>query len=261
LSSPEGRIDGAVRQVMTAVDRRVAAGDTMYMGNDQHYFDVAASALKAMLLAVEAAGRGTPRRILDFGCGYGRVMRAMRAAFPDAELLAFDVDAGGVAHCAAAFGARPIGAEKDQGQLADVRDVDLLWCGSVLTHLDAAKWPALLGQWAEMLAQGGIAVVTTHGRAAAGRLEHAYDYCLAAEARAAVLRSYRAQGFGYHDLPGHHGYGLSMSSASWVLQQVARVPGLRVIGYAEAGWDGHQDVLSLARDADRLPVLHDSGGA
>ena len=47
----------------------------------------------------------------------------------------------------------------------------------------------------------------------------------------------------------------------WVLNEVAGVPGLRVIGYVEAGWDGHQDVLSLARDADRLPVLRDTGGA
>jgi SAM-dependent methyltransferase len=256
-----GRVDDVVRGVMAAVDRTMCGGDTMYLGNDDHYFAVAASALRAMLIALETAGRPAPRRILDFGCGYGRVMRAMRAAFPEAELLAFDIDAGGVAHCAAAFGARPIGASTDQGQLADVRDVDLLWCGSVLTHLDATKWPTLLGQWAEMLAGGGIAIVTTHGRAAALRLEHAYSYALPAEARAVILSSYRAQGFGYHALPGYDGYGISMSSPSWVLQQVARVPGLRVIGYVEAGWDGHQDVLSLARDADRLPVLHDSGGA
>ena len=54
---------------------------------------------------------------------------------------------------------------------------------------------------------------------------------------------------------------VALSSASWVLNEVAGVPGLRVIGYVEAGWDGHQDVLSLARDADRLPVLRDTGGA
>jgi SAM-dependent methyltransferase len=260
LSAREGGIDGAVRQAMTAVDRRVAADDTMYLGNDPHYFGVAASALKMMLLALETAGRATPRRILDHGCGYGRIMRALRAAFPDAELLAYDVDAGGVAHCVAAFGARPIGGANDAIRLADVRDVDLLWCGSVLTHLEAARWPAVLGDFAGMLAEGGIAVLTTHGRAAAGRMEQAYHYGLPAEARAAVLASYREHGFGYRDLPGFAGYGIAVSSASWVLQQVAGVPGLRVIGYVEAGWDGHQDVLSLARDADRLPVLHDSGG-
>ena len=53
-----GRIEEAVQAMMAAVDRTVAADDTMYTGDDQHYFSVGASALKAMLLALEsAAGR------------------------------------------------------------------------------------------------------------------------------------------------------------------------------------------------------------
>ncbi len=244
-------IEDRVRAVMARADRRVAPGDTMYHGNDAHYFGVAASALKAMLLALETAGRREPRRVLDFGCGFGRVMRAVRAAFPGAELLACDVDAAGVAYCVEAFGARAVSGSTDLARLEPLRGVDLIWCGSVLTHLDAAQWPRLLAYFACALSDGGVAVITTHGRRTAWRMEHVADHGLAPSERASVLESYRSTGFGYRD-QGQRGYGISISSPAWVVGQVRLVPELRTIGYIEAGWDGHQDVLSVARDAERV---------
>jgi len=93
--------------------------------------------------------------------------------------------------------------------------------------------------------------MTTHGRLTAWRMEHVADYGLAPSDRAAVLESYRSTGFGYCD-QGQHGYGISVSSPAWALGQVRLVPAWRTIGYLEAGWDGHQDVLAVARDAERV---------
>jgi SAM-dependent methyltransferase len=245
------RIEDRVRAVMSGVDRTIAPGDTMYT-TDDHYFSVAASALHALLAALESAGLSTPRRVFDFGCGYGRVMRALRAAFPEAELLASDLDAGGVSHCATAFGARPVQTSADIDRMEQVRDVDLIWCGSVMTHLDAAQGELLLGYFANALAPGGVAVMTTHGRKAARRLEQVTDYGLAPRARASVLASYRSRGFGYHDYPGQRGYGISVGTPARTVGHVFNTPSLRIIGYVEAGWDGHQDVLSVAKDADRV---------
>ena len=247
-------LEDRVRAVVARADRTVAPGDTMYHGNDAHYFAVGASALGAVLLALEAAGRREPRRVLDFGCGFGRVMRTLRAAFPGAELLACDVDADGVAHCARAFGARAVPGSTDLAAMEPLREVDVIWCGSVLTHLDADQWPRLLSYFAGALSDGGVAVMTTHGRRTAWRMEHVTDYGLAPSDRASVLESYRSSGFGYCD-QGQQGYGISVSSPAWALGQVGLVPELRTIGYVEAGWDGHQDVLSVARDAER--VLYD----
>jgi hypothetical protein len=33
----------------------------------------------------------------------------------------------------------------DLDRVERVRDIDLIWCGSILTHLDASQWPRLLG--------------------------------------------------------------------------------------------------------------------
>jgi SAM-dependent methyltransferase len=247
-----GRIAQRVATAMSRAERRIAPADTMFI-DEAHYFSVSASALTAIVLATETVGM-EPRRILDFGCGFGRVMRGLRAAFPDAELIASDVDQPGVQYCVETFGARPLASSTDLGRLPSLRDVDLVWCGSVLTHLDADQWPRLLGYFSAALADGGVAVVTTHGRRSASLIEQGFDYALAPRALEHVLQSYRARGFGYHDYDGQHGFGISLSSPAWVIEQVTRLSELRTIGYLEAGWDQHQDVLSVAKDARR--VLH-----
>ena len=79
------------------------------------YFEWGQAALRAIEAAIGSAERllprGAPRsfeRILDFGCGRGRVLRALRTAFPEAELVACDQDPGGVDFCAEVLGATPL---------------------------------------------------------------------------------------------------------------------------------------------------------
>ena len=50
-----------------------------------HYYSIGADALRIVVKNLLAAGLAPPRRILDFPCGSGRVMRHMRAMFPDAD--------------------------------------------------------------------------------------------------------------------------------------------------------------------------------
>jgi SAM-dependent methyltransferase len=247
-------IEGRARAVMAAADRRIAAGDTMYEGHDDHYFGVGQGALSAVLRALDTVGMERPRRILDFGCGHGRVMRGFRAAFPEAEILASDLDASAVAHCAAAFGALPVRTSTNIDHLEEVQDVDLVWCGSVLTHLDAPQWPRLLAYFARALSPAGVAVVTVSGRGVALRLAQVTSYGLTPKARAKLLEAYQSSGFGYQDYPGQSGYGMSLARPAWAAAQVFGLPSLRLVGYVEAGWDNHQDVLSVARDGDRLAV-------
>ncbi|NIQ58735.1 MAG: class I SAM-dependent methyltransferase, partial [Gemmatimonadetes bacterium] len=52
-------------------------GDTMYeVGRGLHYLSVGLSALRCVE-AVRGRAR-EPRHVLDFGCGYGRVLRFLR---------------------------------------------------------------------------------------------------------------------------------------------------------------------------------------
>ena len=242
-------LDARVATTMARVDRIIAPGDSMFRGNTGHYFAVAGQALRACLHGLQAAGRPAPQRVLDFGCGCGRVLRTFRAAFPQAELIASDIELSGVEHCVRFFGATGLPASVRIEEIPQVSDIDLIWSGSVLTHLDVPEWDALLGYFERALAPGGVAVVTTHGRRVAWRMDNGGEYGLTTQAHARVLADYRAHGFGYADYPGQPGYGISLSTPEWVTGHVL-TPRLRLAGYVEAGWDGHQDVLILVKDAE-----------
>ena len=241
-----------VEQLMSTVDRTIVADDSMFAGNEEHYFTVASDALGAVLHALHGAGSEPPRRVLDFGCGYGRVLRTLRAAFGDAELIACDLDPAAVDNCVRAFGARGLAASTDPDLIEQVDDVDLIWCGSVVTHLDAPQWTPLLRYFARALRPGGTAVLTTHGRRVAWRMSALpdADYGLTDAVARQVLTCYRATGFGYADYPHQDGYGISLSSPGWAVGKALETPGLRLVGYQEAAWDRHQDVLVLRKDAD-----------
>ncbi len=74
----------------------VAPNDTMLVNTSlreaQHYFSVGRGALFLVQQALLAADNEAPGRILDFPCGHGRVLRWLRAKWPDAEISAADID-------------------------------------------------------------------------------------------------------------------------------------------------------------------------
>jgi SAM-dependent methyltransferase len=212
-----------------------------------HYKMVGRSALRNIRLALAAAGRPAPQRILDLPCGHGRVLRVLRAAFPDAELHACDLNAPGVQYCATHFRAVPIVSHPDPAQIPLRGPYDAIWVGSLLTHLDAPLWRGFLQLFRDQLAPGGVCVVTGHGRrAAAAARAGSAEYGV--PGTDAMLAAYDRTGFGYAPYPGSEGYGVSLASPAWVFAQIDAVPGLRLVSYTEHGWAGHQDAIAVARE-------------
>jgi SAM-dependent methyltransferase/predicted O-methyltransferase YrrM len=222
------------------VDSRISPRDAMYVGDGAHYFSVGRSALSA----IERVGPAAPRRVLDMPCGHGRVLRYLRRRYPDAALVACDLDEDGVEFCARRFGAERVRSSTDLGTLTLPGPFDLIWCGSLVTHLDAAKAGDLLALFRRSLADGGVAVVTTHGELVAERLRGGETYQLGPAGARAALAAYERDGFGYADYPWSRGYGVSISSPAWI-ERVAAAAGLRVVDFTERGWDGHHDVVAL----------------
>jgi trans-aconitate methyltransferase len=93
-------------------------------------------------------------KILDFGCGAGRVTRWLCAAFPEAEISVTDLRETDLEFCAKNFRVTPwlSGTEIDALQAPD--RYDLIWVGSVLTHLSAAKSLNLLNKLIGWTRQG-----------------------------------------------------------------------------------------------------------
>jgi SAM-dependent methyltransferase len=91
--------------------------------------------------------------MLDFGGGFGRVGRFLPLAFPDAVRWVVDPKPQAVAFQEKAFGARLPQAETR---------VDLVFAGSVFTHLQPEDARTALDRIYEALQPGGIAVLTAH---------------------------------------------------------------------------------------------------
>jgi len=172
----------------------------------------------------------------------------LKAAFPAAELAACDIDREGVDFCAATFGATPIYGHENPDEI-DIRErYDLVWCGSLLTHLDAPRWPGFLDLFACVLADDGVVVFTTAGREVERRLRvRSFLYSLTEELADAILAGYDEDGFGYADFPRRPGYGISLSKPAWVRTMLARYPELRLLTCIEQGWNKHQDAFALVR--------------
>jgi SAM-dependent methyltransferase len=222
------------------IDTTIAPGDQMHRGDLDSYLSVCHSALAQIGHAMAVSGR-SPRRILDFACGHGRVLRGLRATFPEAELTGSDLDRDGVDFCARQFGSLPIYSDPDPAEVRLVGGYDLIWVGSLFTHLDADRCRAFLDLLRHNLAEGGLLLLSTHGRNAVDR------WPLDDERNRAIVEDFERDGFGYRDHAGVEGYGTSAFTAAWIAKQLEPWTDLMLIGYMERGLADHQDVVTLLK--------------
>jgi SAM-dependent methyltransferase len=219
----------------------IAPKDAMFDGSTEHYIAVGLSALRALDAAL--IGAPAPRRILDLPCGHGRVTRLLRARFPDAAITCSDIDQDGVAFTAAQFQAKGVNSNGDFKGLDLGGRFDLIWVGSLLTHLSELMARQMLDCLVRHMAPGAILVVSSHGKLVEERLR-SWDYGLGKRRARAVLTEYERTGYGYRDYPGGRGYGISLINKGWIEQALEGSP-LRLASYVERGWDDHQDILVL----------------
>lgn len=229
--------------------RAVADGDTMHAGDDQ-YLAVGLSALACIADAL--AGR-QPRRILDLPSGYGRVTRMLRAQYPRAAITVCDLDRAGVDFAAARFNARPAYSVDDFAALSLGESYDLVWVGSLATHLDERRTRAFLAAMARHLRPGGTLVASAHGPSIVGGL-HDWGYGLQPHAVAGLLGDYGRTGYGHRGYGGGDGYGISITDEPWWRQAMSAGP-LRLVAYRPQAWDGHQDIVVLRRRIGLPPPL------
>jgi SAM-dependent methyltransferase len=244
--------------------RTISDEDEMYSGNEDRYFNVGRSALANICLALEHAQKPAAdvKRILDLPCGHGRVLRHLRGAFPRAEITACDIVRSGVDFCTSTFGATPAYSQDDPDKIPLENDqFDLIWVGSLFTHLDSNLWLRFLKKFRSLLRPGGILVFTTHGRRvclkmiAGMMIMKPMYYGLSYRRKLPVLYNYARKGFAYTTYvpDSDYYYGVSLSHPAWVISEVDKVGELRPVHYSEASVDNHHDCFSFVRDPDCKP--------
>lgn len=210
------------------------------------YFNVGRSALRCVRLALASAGKTNVDKILDLPCGHGRVMRTLRAEYPQAEIHACDLVTAGVEFCRTHLDAVPIPSDPDPKKVRLQGPYDLIWVGSLFTHFEALRWPAFLQLLHGSLAVGGVCIVTTHGRGAANLIRNGKTgYGLSNPGR--LLNLFDREGFSYLPYDPTAGYGVSLSAIPWVTSQIGQLKQARMVLLLERGWADHQDVYAWQR--------------
>ena len=233
---------------VTPSSHEIAPGDWMYRTDGARYFEWGEWAVRCIHQAMFAACKPGAADILDLPCGHGRALRFLKNAFRGARLTACDLDADGVEFCARTFGATPVVSRPDIREVQFPGKYDLIWCGSLLTHIRAEQVAEFLAAFESLLVPGGIVVFTTHGRWIADRLRRGTLNVGLPEAEIpCLLEDYDATGFGYRDYPKSPGYGVSLSSPSWICAQLEKRPLLRQVMFQERGWFYHQDAIGCVR--------------
>ena len=222
---------------------------------DRHYMAVGYDAMRIIVDALCSNDRPPPRSILDFPSGSGRVTRHLRAMFPTARIGACDLYEYHVDFCAKTFGAEPLLSTIDLDNLNVGADWDLIFCGSLLTHLDADHCLAAIRFMERSLSTTGIAVATVEGRRAEWIQDNSWK--LIGDDRFEIARrDYHAKGFGFVDYDTDFmkktfskqvRYGVTMIKPDWLMRCLQAMPAIRILGYKEGAWDRHQDVVIFGK--------------
>ena len=209
-----------------------------------HYARVGRSAIEAIERALGAAGRSFADvgSCLDMPCGYGRVLRLLAQQIAPARITACDINRQAIRFCAQEFGVTPL---RSTPSLADMRlgRHDLIWCGSLVTHLDERRVGDLLGAFAQALEPGGIAIVTIHAEPpTTGEF---------ASRQAEIERALGERGHFHVPYEGAlFEYGHAWHTPAHISRAFAAASGgaVRLVDHQPRGWDAHQDVLAYRRE-------------
>jgi SAM-dependent methyltransferase len=214
------------------------------------YAERAGNVVANIEASLAAGGRSFEdvERWLDFGCGYGRVIRFLVERVPPDRIWASDVVHEAVDFCTSEFGVHPLYSRPDLEAL-ELEPFDFIYAISVLSHLNERNSRALLRLLGDALRPEGIAMFTTHGRRA---LENPALYGAEfGEQRDEIERAVEARGMTFlpYAFTGGDDYGMAWHASEWVEQTVAELHGdaVRLVHFVPHGLDDHQDVFALRR--------------
>jgi len=240
------------------VDRTIAPQDTMLApGLETQYFDIGSRALELVKFSSELCDKPHYPNILDLPCGYGRVMRWLRANYHYARITACDLERGGVDFCRDRFGALPVYSQPDLRKLPFAAQFDLIWVGSLVTHLPLDRWLTTLDCLIKWTSDCGVIILSTQGRYFTSLLARKQRFVVENIHQKPLLEEFSRTGFAFQPYfeEKNGDYGIAVSSPEWVMRTMQRYPNIIVRAYLEQAW-GMQDIVILyKREGHYEPVL------
>lgn len=241
-----------------ATNRTLAPNDGMVAaGLEEQYFDIGRRALELIRFSAQLCDKPHYPEILDLPCGHGRVMRWLRAHYGYARITGCDLDRDGVDFCTKEFGAVPVYSEPDLRKLPFNAQFDLIWVGSLLTHLPLEQWLIALDCFVRWTKECGVLVFTTQGRCFTSLLSRGQRNVTENVDKPALIEEFARTGFAYQPyFESKEGdYGVAVTSPEWLQRVLQRYPDMIMRAYLEESW-GMQDVVILYKKSGHYePIL------
>lgn len=241
------------------INRNIAARDGMVDPTQpEQYFDLGRRALELIHFSSVLCDKPHYPDILDLPCGHGRVLRWLRAHYGYATITACDLDRDGVDFCARELGATPVYSEPDLRALPFKTQFDLIWVGSLVTHLNQERWLRTLDCLIKWTRECGVIIFTTQGRTVSSLLARGRRNISENIDKSALVADYARTGFGYQryfESTPEEDYGMALTSPEWLMRVLQRYPDVIMRAYLEEAW-GLQDVVILYKKAGHYePIL------
>jgi len=171
----DARFRAAVRRALNLPDRvtdnlvfEVPGEDQMLAHSLAHhrdaalalsqYFSISIQQFNCFRQIAEGGFEGRPEnlRVLDFACGYGRLLRFMAAWLPKNNLHGAEIQADALAANKRLFGIEGYRSSSDPDALSIGQRFDMIWVASLFSHLPDRLFRAWLGKLHSLLAPGGL---------------------------------------------------------------------------------------------------------
>jgi SAM-dependent methyltransferase len=227
------------------MDETIHPNDDMFAKSQKGMEDYKAAGKSTIDLLLKASlfmPRLSFGDILDFGCGHGRVARHFKLAFPDAKLHFSDLDETGWTFCAEQFGGEGFPSVEDLSQLEIPKKYDLIWLGSVFTHLDWDRSVTLLEKLLASLKPNGAIVASFRGRAAYEMMMSNPERFNTGGYYDELFRQFHETGFGYMDYKGFENWGQNLFTPSKLASLSDGIPSGYPVAVIDRGWANIHDI-------------------
>jgi SAM-dependent methyltransferase len=159
---------------LNALNTRIDRHDQMLQHSLRHFHEVNRSVSQYFNVALQQhnaaqqifrlilGAPGTSRRILDFACGYGRLLRFLTLSVPPAQVWASEIQPEAVDFAVREFGVHGILSDIDPQRFQPRIQFDFIWVASLFSHLPRPLFHGWLARLASLLTPDGILCFSVH---------------------------------------------------------------------------------------------------
>jgi SAM-dependent methyltransferase len=195
------------------------------------------------------AGKTDQIKIMEFACGYGRILRHMVNCIPPQNVFVSDIYENAVKFCIDQFGVRGQVSVHNPGDLAWTERFDLIVVPSLFSHLPESTFSGWIAALHKLLTDDGILVFSVHG-------DHLLPPDVTMPERGIIfLLESESSTLDKSE------YGTSYVNESFVREQVEKATGHAIYSRTKRGFWNHQDFYLIAKDpsADLSSFRYDYG--